>query len=287
MQVLRYPFTFRASDGEPISCDIRLPFAGKKFPVLVIAHGFKGFKNWGFFPWLGQAMAARGWYVVQFNFSHNGVEGDSEEFTRLDKFASNTFSREVRELREVITMIEQEETPDAGRADFQRLATLGHSRGGGIALVEGSTDERVKAIATWASVSSFNRYTIDQKERWREEGYLEATNARTGQLMRLDLSLLEDLEEHQEELDVMRAAETLARPLLLVHGEVDLAVTISNAERLAEVADPELTTFVRIPKAGHTIGAVHPFEGTNQQLEQAIEETDTFLREAVGADQQV
>ena len=146
-------------------------------------------------------------------------------------------------------------------------------------LLEAADDRRVKGVVAWAAVSTFRRYTDSQRNRWKEAGYLEVPNTRTGQIMRLNVSLLEDLEEHPEELDILDAARRLQRPLLILHGEVDLSVTIDNGEELAGAADPELTKFVRVPKTGHTFGAAHPFTGTNEALERVVEETDDFLKE--------
>ena len=279
MEILHKRFTIEASDGELLYCDARFPASSLSLPALIIAHGFKGFKDWGFFPYIGESFAQRGWYVLQFNFSHNGVEGHSEEFTRLDKFAENTFSREVRELSEVIDAFVSGNVPHAEQTNSSSLATLGHSRGGGIALLEGVNDKRVKSITTWASVSTFDRYTDSQIERWRRDGYLEAKNARTGQIMRLNLSLLDDLKQNSQELEVLNATSSLKRPLLIIHGEVDLSVTIENGEQLHAAANPSLTEFLRIPKTGHTFGAVHPFQQTNNALETVVERTDAFLIE--------
>src|SRR5205823_7797891 len=89
--VSHIPFTLRASDGETLFCDARFPEGtSTPLPVLIFVHGFKGFKDWGWGPHIGESMARSGFYAVAFNFSHNGVEGNSTEFTRLDKFASNT-----------------------------------------------------------------------------------------------------------------------------------------------------------------------------------------------------
>lgn len=278
-QIHHERFALAASDGENLSGDVRRPAEGTHLPPIVIVHGFKGFKDWGFFPYVAESLARRGFYVVNFNFSHNGVEGDAQEFTRLDKFALNTFSREVRELREVIDALAAGTLPGAELADTSRTAVLGHSRGGGIALLEGADDPRVSRIALWASVSRFERYTDGQKDRWHRDGYLEISNARTGQIMRLDISLLEDLEKNADALNVEAAAERLRRPLLILHGTVDLSVEIANAERLAALADPAQTTFIPIPKTGHTFGAGHPFTEAPLPLKRMIEETDTFFKQ--------
>jgi len=280
--VTRLPFTIAASDGEPIFCDARfLSDRDRPAPVVIFTHGFKGFKDWGSIPYICESFARRGFLTVSFNFSHNGVEGNSDEFTRLDKFARNTFSREVRELREVIENIVAGRIPERLRPDTARIALIGHSRGGAITLLAAAREPTVRAVAVWASVADLDRYTVAQKKRWREAGSFETKNTRTGQIMRLDIALLDDLEENTEALDVGRAAASLGRPLLILHGEQDLTVRIDNGERLAALGDPDRTAFERIPRTGHTFGAVHPFEGTTPALEFAIERTASFLQRAL------
>jgi dienelactone hydrolase len=278
--VAHVQFELAASDGETLYCDARHPAAASgPLPVVIFVHGFKGFKDWGSIPYICESIVRGGFYVLSFNFSHNGVEGHSSEFTELDAFARNTFSREVRELREVIDAVSSGRVPDAEWADPAKIALVGHSRGGGIMLLEAARDHRVGAVAAWASVADFNRYSEAQKQRWRESGSFETKNMRTGQIMRLDIGLLEDLERNGAELDIPSAVAALDRPLLILHGEQDLSVRIENGEALAALGAPHLREFVRIPRTNHTFGAVHPFEGTNPVLEEALARTIEFFRQ--------
>jgi hypothetical protein len=54
---------------------------------IIFVHGFKGFKDWGFGPYLAKYLSTKGFFVITFNFSHNGVSIPMDEFTELDKFA--------------------------------------------------------------------------------------------------------------------------------------------------------------------------------------------------------
>jgi dienelactone hydrolase len=277
--IVHQRFSIAASDGETLYGDARFPAQGSSaLPVVIFIHGFKGFKDWGSIPYICESFARHGFYALAFNFSHNGVEGHSSEFTRLDRFARNTFSREVRELHEIVDAVVARTIPDADRVDAKRIALVGHSRGGGIAILEAARDERVGAVAAWASVADFNRYSEAQKKRWRESGYFETKNMRTGQIMRLDVTLLEDLEKNEALLDVGAAAAALGRPFLILHGEQDLSVKIDNGEALAAKGTAGMTEFIPIPRTNHTFGAVHPFAGTNPVLELAIERTAAFFR---------
>ena len=76
-----------------------------------------------------------------------------------------------------------------------------HSRGGGVVLLTAARAPRAKCVVTWASISTFLRYTERAREEWRRRGRLDIPNARTGQLMWLDRAVLEDLEARQGELE--------------------------------------------------------------------------------------
>jgi fermentation-respiration switch protein FrsA (DUF1100 family) len=77
-------------------------------------------------------------------------------------------------------------------------------------------------------------------------------------------------------LDVLEAARLLEIPYLVVHGTEDEAVPVSEAEALAAAAG-ELATLSLIDGAGYTMNAKHPFEGSNHELERAIDLTAGHL----------
>ena len=104
-------FEIPGSGGEPLRSDLRLPKGADNLPLLIFAHGFKGFKDWGFFPYLCEELARAGFYVLSFNFSHNGVGENMLEFDELDMFEKNTFSIEARELEAVYRAVEDGELP--------------------------------------------------------------------------------------------------------------------------------------------------------------------------------
>ena len=58
----------------------------KTAPAIFLVHGFKGFKDWGFGPYAA-SIFGRNFFVVTFNFSHNGVGESLTDFDELEKFA--------------------------------------------------------------------------------------------------------------------------------------------------------------------------------------------------------
>jgi len=247
----------------------------KSAPCLIFVHGFKGFKDWGFGPYIGDYFAKKGFFVITFNFSHNGIGEGKTEFTELDKFSENTFSLEVEELNEVIDAYQN--SFFGGKAD-KGIGITGHSRGGAIALLTSQNRSEVKAVSVWSSVSKLDRYSERQKEEWRKKGVFNILNTRTKQVMPLNLTLLDDIENNSEELSIKNAARNLSKPFLIVHGENDLAVPFHEAEQLLEWSDKEYSEFVKIDKAGHTFDIKHPFDGSNTKFEIVLDKTEYFFK---------
>lgn len=246
-------------------------------PTVVVCHGFKGFMEWGFFPSLAELLASRGFVVVRFNVSGSGQLPGEDRASDPGAFRANTHSRERDDLLAVLGAL-AEIAP--GRVDLENLGLLGHSRGGAnviLAAARPPWQTRVKALVTWAAIATVDRYTAAQKEAWRRDGELPVVNARTGQTLALGLSLLDDLEQNRDALDVGRAAAAVRAPWLIVHGENDDGVPVAEADRLAGRAGA-LCEVLRIPGGDHTFGAKHPFVGPTPALIQALNATQAWFR---------
>ena len=246
---------------------------------IILVHGFKGFKDWGYAPYFGNFFSSMGYFIITFNFSHNGIGENKFEFTELEKFANNTFTREITELEDVVKAYKNNEF---GQVDNPNIGLVGHSRGGAIALLTASRLKNVIAVSTWGSVATLDRYTDRQKDMWYTKGYFSVMNMRTKQEMRLNLTLLDDLEKNKNgSLNIKQSISELDKPLLIVHGKEDLAVKINEATQLYDWSNKDNTEFVIIENTGHTFGCVHPFEGTNEKFEMLLNTTDKFFRKNI------
>jgi dienelactone hydrolase len=270
-------FELVTRDGRPLRGDLRFDAGSTPLPVVVVCHGFKGFKNWGFFPYVGECLAARGMLAVGFNFTGSGVGADLENFTELDRFAADTTTQQLDDLGRVLDALEQGEI-GAGNADLRRIAVLGHSRGGAIAILRARADRRLRAVVTWAGVATLQRWPESEERAWRARGYTEFLNTRTGQTMRVNVSYLDDLAAHGERYDVSRAVSELEVPLLVVHGGGDTSVPAREARTLHAAARPGRAELLVLPETGHTLGAEHPWRGTNPALERAVQHTVAWLQ---------
>jgi len=139
--------------------------------------------------------------------------------------------------------------------------------------------KEINAVAVWSSVSKLDRYSERQKKKWRESGVFEVFNSRTKQKMSLNISLLNDIEENNDNLlNIKKAVKELNRPLFIAHGEEDLAVPITEGELLFKWSDKNLTELFRIKETGHTFNIKHPFEGSNPKFEMLLDKTNGFYK---------
>jgi dienelactone hydrolase len=267
-------------EGLPVRCDVRRPEGTGPFPAVVILHGFKGFKDWGMFPPTARRLAERGLASVAMNTSRNGVEERLEEFTDLEAFARNTPGRELGDVATVVDAVAAGEL--GAELDAERIGLLGHSRGGGVAVLAAAADPRIRCLVTWASIARFLRYTDRAVAEWRRTGRLEVPNARTGQRMWLDRTVLDDLEANRERYDLEAAARRVTAPYLAVHGERDEAVEPGDSARLIELAGSSEKRLLVVPRAGHTFGAAHPWNGGSPAWEEAVRETGEWFATWLG-----
>ncbi|PTM57510.1 alpha/beta hydrolase family protein [Desmospora activa] len=256
--------------------EVRLTPSTQPLPTVILCHGFKGFRRWGFFPYAAEALAQAGFAVITFDFSMNGIGADGENFTELDRFAHNTYSREQEDLARILQALKQQELPQSDAIDPQRLALVGHSRGGANSLLFALDHREVDRVILWNSIARPDLFSPELKERIRREGRATIPNARTGQDMPIDREVLDDLEANRERYELLQRLKGYEKPVLILHGDADLSVPPDTAKRLAAAIPTHKTHF--LAGANHTFGAVHPFQGTTPQLEEAVRHTVSFLQ---------
>jgi pimeloyl-ACP methyl ester carboxylesterase len=259
-------YTIPGAKGRNMLMDLTYDDQNPKAPLVIFAHGFKGFKDWGTHNLVARLFAENGFRYLKFNFSHNGTTPDKPlDFADLIAFSENTFSIELDDLNAVIDFACNGSAMRA--ADSVNL--IGHSMGGGISIIKTAEDKRISKLVTMASISSFrNLWPKDAEEQWRIQGIMYNHNSRTGQQMPLKSTLLDDLDTHPSRLNIVEKAASVKQPWLIVHGDADTSVPVSHAEEL-KAAQPN-AELVIIPKADHTFNSKHPYDQAT--LPSALEE---------------
>jgi len=151
------------------------------------------------------------------------------------------------------------------------ICLIGHSMGGGIAILHASGDKRIKKLITWAAISEcktpWGGWPADKMEEWKQSGVAYYHNSRTHQQMPMYYQLYEDYLQNRERLDIQKAIGQPDIPILICHGSADPAVPVENAYLLKKW-QPSAQLFIN--DSDHVFGRKHPW--TSPELPPAMEE---------------
>tara|TARA_B110000046_G_scaffold35749_2_gene39090 strand:+ start:56065 stop:56910 length:846 start_codon:yes stop_codon:yes gene_type:complete len=254
---------FVGSENRKSPISIYFPKQIGEAEIVLFAHGFKGFKDWGHFPLIQQYIADKGFFVVAFNFSHNGGTVEEEiDFPDLGAFSKNTYKKELEDVGHVLGWIRVNKELYFVGAKIENIHIIGHSRGGGIALLAGNKYGEIKKIVTWAAVADFMERLPNAQElkKWKENGVFYIKNGRTHQNMPMKYNFVQTLLNQREVLNIEQSVRKIEKPLLIVHGTNDETVSVENAERIKSwKSDAKLEV---IADCNHTFSGKHPWTFT-------------------------
>ncbi len=251
-------WTIPGSNAEPIIGNCHRP-EGEAAGVILLAHGFKGYKDYGMFPPLAEAMAAAGLIAHRYNFSHSGMTDRIETFERPDLFERDTWNRQVGDETKVIEAVAAGTLAGGGLP----MILFGHSRGGAtVLLTAGRTadDPSFPAPAGVIAASAPSRCDMMPEEQMRElleRGHLESPSSRTGQLLRVGRVFLDEQRADPEGHDLVALAGRIRCPVLLVHGRDDATVPCACAEELGRAAGDSGDVRI-IDGCDHVFGTPNP-----------------------------
>lgn len=268
------------SAGKPILIDATFKANAHAKQVVVFCHGFKGFKDWGPFNKIANHFADNDIVFVKFNFSFNGTTtNDPVNFCDLKAFGNNNFCKELDDLSLVLDWIENCQELK-GEINTSKISLFGHSRGGSIVMLKTAEDIRVKKVISWASPSNFLE-RLPKKEKlvkWKELGVAYIYNGRTKQNMPMYFQFYENCIKFAKRLNIQNAVSKMSIPHLLVHGNEDPTVLLSEAVNIKSW-NPNIDLHV-IDGANHVLGGFHPYdlEKFPKDLQEAIDVTIKFLK---------
>lgn len=272
---------FKGANNRLSLLDVYSPEKVETMPLIIFAHGFKGFKDWGHFPLLFQKLAKAGFVTIAFNFTHNGGTVDEPiDFSDLEAFSQNTYSKEQEDLEAILNWAEKDELKVLSKWNRKDIYLIGHSRGGSMAILKSFQDRRIKKVVSWAAVANLHSRLPSKQDtkKWKEEGVRWIKNGRTQQRMPMKYSFVEDLEENQTRLDVEVANQMLKIPQLIIHAKDDEAVSVEHAFLLKQ--KNQKAQLKILDKGGHTFGGKHPWQthDLGESAQQLLENTIQFLK---------
>ena len=267
-------------DQKPIVIDKFYNTGYNNQPIVVFCHGYKGFKDWGVWDIMAKQIAKAGFCFVKFNFSHNGGTVKSPiDFPDLEAFGNNNYTRELDDLGDIIDWIVKKFKGNTA-VDISKINLIGHSRGGGIAILKTSEDSRIKKLITLASVCDFEKRTVTTGDlkQWKKNGVKYVINGRTKQKMPHFYQFYEDFIRNRERLNIKFAVKKINIPHLVIHGDTDTSVSISEAKQICKW-NPKSQLQI-IENADHVFNVKHPWKSQSlpKEFEKLISSTIQFLK---------
>lgn len=251
-------FELHVTDRLKLRGKVRVVEDGKAKPVVVLAHGFRGFQDWGFWPEVAERLAATGDYAITFDYSR--ITAWEEGLEEPAVAAASTVSQDLSDLSVLFQALHASRLPLSAEADASRTTLLGHSRSGGSAVIYASEQpSQVAAVVIWNGGASPVHDLSDPD------------------LTPVQRAVALDQQANAERFAVDRRFVLLEQPALIVQGDRDREALLDFVNGLKEAAPHQ--TYVFVPRGDHTFGVAHPLEGVTPELEAAYAATLDFLDE--------
>ncbi|AIQ20596.1 hypothetical protein H70357_30825 [Paenibacillus sp. FSL H7-0357] len=256
-------FKLPLDNGLYLEGEVRVPPGELLKPVVLISHGFRGHKDWAFWPEISGRLAESGFYTVSFNFSR--IAARSATGLGPQELAETaTLSRELEDLEQVLRSLQDGRLPLAEQANLKRLALLGHSRAGGGNIVFAAEHPEVQALVVWNGGSAPPRSQADGGPALTPQDY----------------AVQEDVERNKGRFNLEEALRLLPATVLIIQGDQDRESLLQQNAGFRDQAPQHRYYSVR--GADHSFNTVDPYEGPTPELNEAVAVTLGFLHEQLG-----
>jgi pimeloyl-ACP methyl ester carboxylesterase len=205
------PFRVRGARGQNLAAWLALPrtaCAAQPVPVVVAVHGWGA--NGSTLAPMVEPLVRAGIAVVLFDAASHG-DSSAEDFSSLPRFAED--------LATVLDALRSHTALDAGR-----IGLLGHSVGAAAVLLHTARQGGVRAVV---SLSAF-AHPREVMERWLLEHHIPRRWVGAAILEHVQ----EVISERFDQIAPEHQLTHIACPVMLVHGEQDQTVPLSDAHRL-------------------------------------------------------
>ncbi|PIE86708.1 MAG: alpha/beta hydrolase, partial [Bacteroidetes bacterium] len=169
---------YTGASGRASLYDLSIPENWNR-QLIIFSHGYMGYKDWGAWNLMESYFVARGFGFLKYNVSHNGGTAENGvDFPDLQSFSENSYSKELHDMERIIDLAQEKVK------NIEEIILLGHSRGGGMVLLQ-SQHPSVSNIIALAPISDIGKRfpTGEALEKWKSEGVYYKMNGRTQQQM--------------------------------------------------------------------------------------------------------
>jgi len=228
---MEQPIYFYNQQGEKLAGTLHLPKKSAESGV-VFGHCFTCSRHTGILRRICDELSRIGFTVLRFDFSGNGQS--------QGRFEHSTWSKQVLEMEAAVSLMKEQ------GADW--IGLVGHSLGAAIALLTARKDQSIAAVCRVAGRVSPSRpvyfLTSTQQQILADTGRVEFTSR--GRQLNIKREFFEDAEIH----DLVSATRALTIPMLVVHGDQDDVIPVSEAY-LAQKTNPQRVELLVVEDGDH------------------------------------
>lgn len=216
------PIRYKAADGLEITGYLTVPRGkdAKNLPLVVLPHGGPAARDKPGFDWWSQALASRGYAVLQPNF--RGSDGFGQAF--LEKGYGQWGKAMQTDLSDGVRHLAKQ-----GVIDPKRVCIVGASYGGYAALAGATLDHGVyRCAVSVAGPSELKRFVFDSSKRYE-------TGRNSAQRYWLQFMGADGLKDPDLALiSPAKLADKVEIPILLIHGKDDTVVPYVQSTLMAD-----------------------------------------------------
>jgi len=258
------------ADDHPVWGDLYLPTTGSAQGIVLLCHGFKGYRTWGFLPYVAECLREAEIAALSLDMSFNGTlplpdraarrgsgRAAPSRYVRPDLFEQNTLAREHADIRHAVRFVTEGGLREHIGAPLL-IGLFGHSRGAIAATLNAIERPEVRALCTWSAIDDPDNFTPEQKQRWRRDGVYTFTESTGGKSLGIGLGYLDDLEENRDYYFMRDRVKELRVPHLIVHGQADMTVPVECAFNLHGAEKQLRHKQLVVLHTGHTFGIPYP-----------------------------
>ena len=249
-------FTIKNPTGQKIVGLINFPKANGPFPTIVIAHGFKGYKEQSHFVYLSEELSKAGFLVFRFD-STNGIgESDGDIF-------DITVEHYVDDLHSIYRYVLSNEL-----VDKNNIIIYATSLGGMVALLFTTQNPKIKSLILHEPVVKpalvLPAPQVDA-QKWKEQGYWIFHSVSKNK----DYKVGYQYYQERRKYDMFEVAGKVKVPTLILHNPESEGLPYNDSEEILKVL-PVGSKIYPLPDIPHT-------PKTEEQVSQIRKVITSFL----------
>ncbi len=212
---------FENSEGIKLCGILSGPTDDKENPIIIMCHGFSTSKDGRTYVRLEEILNRKGISTFRFDLFGHGESGG--------KFEEITTAEAIDDVLNAIQFVKE--------SGFKKIGLMGSSFGGMASIIATSRSNNLYVLALKSPLSDYRsmahaRRSEQELKDWKEKGFIELDSMDEDK-RRLNYSFY----EYAENVKAYEAARKIRIPSLIVHGDEDETVPLSQSQKTARLIE--------------------------------------------------